>query len=78
MGVTGRIIAGSLAGLLALLGLFFSANAIDGGIYYSGLLIFVTMVSYIGYLVKRQIAEGEAAHRASAAGEVEAEGSRRS
>lgn len=64
MSVVGRVIAGALAGCLALLGLFFSANAIDGGIYYSGLLIFVTMLVYIFYLVKRQLDESEAARNA--------------
>lgn len=78
MGLMGRVIAGGFASLLGLVGLFFAANAIDGGIYYSGLLIFVTMLVYVFYLVRRQIDESEAAHRERAESVGDASAPRRS
>jgi hypothetical protein len=50
---TGKWIAGAAIGLVAVLGLFMSANAHDAAFYYLGLAVFVLAVLVIGAMMKR-------------------------
>ncbi len=68
MGNMGKWVAGGLGGLVALVGLFFAANATDNGAYYGGLVIFLVGVSFIFYQLKRGLDAAESHWQQSRAG----------
>lgn len=59
MGNVGKVVAGVLGGLIALVGLFFAASAADNGVYYGGLVIFIVGVAFVFYQLKRGLDEME-------------------
>lgn len=60
MGDMGKWVAGALGGVVALIGLFFAANASDDGVYYAGLVIFLVGVIFVFYQLKRGLDAAEA------------------
>ena len=60
---TGSWILGGIVGLIGIFGLFLAANAVDGGIYYFGLLLFAFAVLFVFSLIRRGFDEREAAAR---------------
>lgn len=59
MGNIGKVVAGVLGGLIALVGLFFAASAADNGVYYGGLVIFIVGVAFVFYQLKRGLDDME-------------------
>ena len=59
MGPIGKTVISALVGILGIIALYFAARAHDGGIYYGGLVIFVTCVMFIFYQIKRHMDEVE-------------------
>lgn len=52
MNVQMKWLTGALVMLLGLVGLYFSANAKDGSLYFAGLAIFVTCLLYVLLQIK--------------------------
>ncbi len=59
---TGKWIAGGLIGLVGVLGLFVSAHAHAGALYYSGLVVFALAVAILFAMLKRHFDMIEGAH----------------
>jgi UDP-N-acetylmuramyl pentapeptide phosphotransferase/UDP-N-acetylglucosamine-1-phosphate transferase len=56
---TGAWILGGLIAMLGLIGLYFASHAVDGAIYYTGLLVFVFSVLFVMAQVKHHFDQEE-------------------